>query len=50
MPQPTGDGVAQLAAHRAELRDRYLRDPDGIRIELLSDDLMYVGGEWLDGR
>jgi glyoxylase I family protein len=28
----------------------YLRDPDGIGIELLSDDLMYFGGEWLDGR
>ena len=28
----------------------YLRDPDGIQIELLSDDLMYFAGEWLDGR
>lgn len=28
----------------------YLRDPDGIQIELLSDDLMYFGGQWLDGR
>jgi glyoxylase I family protein len=28
----------------------YLRDPDGIGIELLSDELMYFGGEWLDGR
>ena len=26
----------------------YLRDPDGIGIELLSDDLMYFGGHWLD--
>lgn len=28
----------------------YLRDPDGIQIELLRDELMYFGGEWLDGR
>ncbi len=28
----------------------YLRDPDGIGIELLSDELMYFGGQWLDGR
>jgi len=28
----------------------YLRDPDGIQIELLSDDLMFFGGQWLDGR
>jgi len=28
----------------------YLRDPDGIQIELLSDQLMYFGGQWLDGR
>src|SRR5437764_551843 len=26
----------------------YLRDPDRIGIELLSDDLMYFGGRWLD--
>src|SRR5436853_1965136 len=26
----------------------YLRDPDGIGIELLSDDLMYFGGRYLD--
>jgi glyoxylase I family protein len=26
----------------------YLRDPDGIGIELLSDELMYFGGQWLD--
>ena len=26
----------------------YLRDPDGIGIELLSDDLLYFGGRWLD--
>ncbi|MDX6286373.1 MAG: glyoxylase family protein [Frankiales bacterium] len=26
----------------------YLRDPDGIGIELLSDDLMFFGGHWLD--
>ncbi len=28
----------------------YFRDPDGIQIELLRDELMYFGGEWLDGR
>src|SRR4051812_15799429 len=26
----------------------YLRDPDGIGIELLSDDLLYFGGRYLD--
>jgi glyoxylase I family protein len=26
----------------------YLRDPDGIGIELLSDELMYFGGQYLD--
>ena len=26
----------------------YLRDPDGIGIELLSDELMWFGGRWLD--
>jgi glyoxylase I family protein len=26
----------------------YLRDPDGIGVELLSDELMYFGGHWLD--
>ncbi|MBV9486817.1 MAG: VOC family protein [Frankiaceae bacterium] len=28
----------------------YLRDPDGIGIELLADKLMWFGGQWLDGR
>jgi glyoxylase I family protein len=28
----------------------YLRDPDGIGIELLRDDLMWFGGKWLDER
>ena len=28
----------------------YFKDPDGIQIELLSDPLMYFGGQWLDGR
>jgi len=28
----------------------YFQDPDGIQIELLRDELMYFGGEWLDGR
>ncbi len=28
----------------------YFRDPDGIQIELLREELMYFGGQWLDGR
>jgi hypothetical protein len=28
----------------------YFRDPDGIQVELLRDDLMFFGGRWLDGR
>jgi glyoxylase I family protein len=28
----------------------YLRDPDGIGVELLADRLMWFGGQWLDGR
>jgi glyoxylase I family protein len=28
----------------------YLRDPDGIGIELLADPRMWFGGQWLDGR
>jgi glyoxylase I family protein len=28
----------------------YLRDPDGIGVELLSDELMWFGGRWLDDR
>jgi glyoxylase I family protein len=26
----------------------YLRDPDGIGVELLADDLMWFAGRWLD--
>jgi glyoxylase I family protein len=28
----------------------YFRDPNGIQIELLRDDLMFFAGQWLDGR
>jgi glyoxylase I family protein len=28
----------------------YLRDPDGVGVELLSDPRMWFGGQWLDGR
>jgi glyoxylase I family protein len=28
----------------------YLRDPDGVGIELLADKLMWFGGQWIDGR
>ncbi len=43
-------GVAYGGPDKGIEESLYLRDPDGIQIELLSDDLMYFGGEWLDGR
>ena len=43
-------GVAYDGPQRGIPESMYLRDPDGIGIELLSDDLMYFGGQWLDGR
>ncbi|HEX4729415.1 MAG TPA: VOC family protein [Jatrophihabitans sp.] len=43
-------GVEYGGPDRGIEESLYLRDPDGIQIELLSDDLMYFGGQWLDGR
>jgi glyoxylase I family protein len=43
-------GVPYDGPQRGIPESMYLKDPDGIGIELLSDDLMFFGGEWLDGR
>jgi glyoxylase I family protein len=43
-------GVEYGGPDRGIEESLYFRDPDGIQIELLSDDLMYFGGQWLDGR
>jgi glyoxylase I family protein len=42
-------GVPYDGPQRGIPESMYLTDPDGIGIELLSDDLMFFGGEWLDG-
>jgi glyoxylase I family protein len=42
-------GVPYLGPDQGIPESLYLRDPDGIQVELLSDDLMYFGGRWLDG-
>ena len=41
-------GVAYEGPNRGIPESMYLRDPDGIGIELLSDPLMYFGGAHLD--
>lgn len=41
-------GVAYTGPDRGVRESMYLQDPDGVRIELLSDPLMYFGGRWLD--
>jgi glyoxylase I family protein len=41
-------GIPYDGPQRGIVESIYLRDPDGIGIELLSDDLMYFGGRWLD--
>lgn len=41
-------GVAYGGPDRGIEESLYLRDPDGIGIELLSDDLMFFGGRRLD--
>jgi glyoxylase I family protein len=41
-------GVAYDGPQRGIPESLYLRDPDGIGIELLSDELMYFGGQYLD--
>ena len=43
-------GIPYDGPQRGIPESLYLRDPDGIGIELLSDELMWFGGEWLDGR
>ncbi len=42
-------GVAYSGPERGIPESMYLRDPDGIGIELLSDPLMYFAGRQLDG-
>ena len=41
-------GVKYLGPDKGIEESLYLRDPDGIQIELLSDPLMYFGGQQLD--
>lgn len=41
-------GVPYAGPDRGIEESLYLRDPDGIQIELLRDDLLYFGGRWLD--
>jgi glyoxylase I family protein len=43
-------GIAYDGPQRGIPESMYLSDPDGIGIELLSDPLLWFGGEWLDGR
>jgi glyoxylase I family protein len=43
-------GIDYDGPQRGIPESMYLRDPDGIGIELLYDDLMFFGGQWLDGR
>jgi glyoxylase I family protein len=43
-------GIEYDGPQRGIPESLYLRDPDGIGIELLSDNLMWFGGQWLDGR
>jgi glyoxylase I family protein len=42
-------GVHYEGPNRGIPESLYLRDPDGIGIELLSDELLYFGGRFLDG-
>jgi glyoxylase I family protein len=42
------EGVAYVGPDRGIPESMYLRDPDGIGIELLSDPLMYFAGRQLD--
>jgi glyoxylase I family protein len=41
-------GVTYMGPDRGIEESMYLKDPDGIQIELLSDPLMYFGGKQLD--
>jgi glyoxylase I family protein len=42
------EGIPYDGPQRGIPESVYLRDPDGIGIELLSDELMYFGGAYLD--
>src|SRR3954469_24934652 len=42
------NGIAYDGPQRGIPESLYLRDPDGIGIELLSDELMFFGGKYLD--
>ncbi|CAN5546705.1 VOC family protein [soil metagenome] len=44
------EGIAYGGPDKGIEESLYFKDPDGIQIELLSDELMYFGGEYLDGR
>jgi glyoxylase I family protein len=44
------EGVSYGGPDQGIEESLYFRDPDGIQIELLRDDLMFFGGKWLDGR
>lgn len=41
-------GIPYSGPERGIPESLYLRDPDGIGIELLRDELMFFGGRWLD--
>src|SRR3954471_3894691 len=41
-------GIPYGGPDRGIVESLYLRDPDGIQVELLSDDLMFFGGRVLD--
>ena len=43
-------GIEYGGPDKGIVESLYFRDPDGVQIELLSDDLMFFGGQWLDGR
>jgi glyoxylase I family protein len=43
------EGVEYVGPDRGIEESMYFKDPDGIQIELLSDPLMYFGGQTLDG-
>jgi glyoxylase I family protein len=41
-------GISYLGPDRGVEESMYFRDPDGIQVELLRDDLMYFAGRYLD--
>jgi glyoxylase I family protein len=43
-------GIRYDGPSRGIQESMYLRDPDGVGIELLADKLMWFGGQWIDGR